>query len=163
MTKLLAVLCLTLFGAATAAADTTTGIDIERTVVKMPLAPGVSMDDAVESMKLRANMLNMMFVAHQPLSKQLNAMGFESKRVEIFQFCDPITAGKMIKFNSVFAAYMPCRIALVEEADGRAYLLMLKLDMLIAGAGLSEELKALAVEINDKLMEIMTAGANGEL
>ena len=163
MNRLILGFCALLFGVSTVYAQTTTRIDIEQTVVKVPLAADVSMDDAIDSMKLRANMVNMMFVAHQPLSTQLEKMGFESKRLEIFQFCDPITAGKMVKYNSIFAAYMPCRIALVEEEDGQAYLMMLNLDMLIAGAELNDELKALAIEVNDKLMEIMTAGANGDL
>lgn len=137
--------------------------DITQTVVKMPLADDVSMDDAAASMKLRANMLNMMFVAHQPLGEQVKKMGFESRRLEIFQFCDPITARKMVDYNAIFAAYMPCRIAMVQEADGKAYLMMLNLDMLIQGAHLNPELRKLAQEVNAKLTEIMQAGANGDL
>jgi uncharacterized protein (DUF302 family) len=161
----LALLCALVVPVIVAVADEPAplSIPIEQTVVKMPIAEGVSMDDAVDSMKLRANLVNMMFVAHQPLYQQLRAMGMESGRLEIFQFCDAATAGKMVAYNSIFAAYMPCRIALVEEPDGKAYLMMLNLDMLIQGAELSPELKALAVEVNSKLMEIMTAGANGEL
>lgn len=137
--------------------------DISQTVVKLPLADDVSPDDAIDSMKLRANLVNMMFVAHQPLSKQLEKMGKESGRLEIFQFCDPLIAAEMVKYNSIFAAYMPCRIALVEEADGRYYLMMLDLDMLIQGAELTPELKDLAEEVNSKLTEIITAGAEGAL
>lgn len=44
-------------------------LNISDTVVKMPIAEGVSMDDAVESMKLRANALNIKLVAHQPMYK----------------------------------------------------------------------------------------------
>ncbi|RXL71700.1 DUF302 domain-containing protein, partial [Citrobacter sp. AAK_AS5] len=65
---------------------------IADTVLKMPLAEGVSADDAIESMKLRANALNFKLVAHLPLSQQLKSMGIESKRVEIFQFCDAAIA-----------------------------------------------------------------------
>ncbi|MCB1877299.1 MAG: DUF302 domain-containing protein [Chromatiales bacterium] len=138
-------------------------INIEQTVVKMTLDEGVSPEDAIDSMKLRANNLNMMFVAHQPLGKQVQAMGFESKRLEIFQFCDPLTARKMVDYASIFAAYMPCRIALVEESDGSVSLMMLNLDMLIQGASLEGELHDLAVDVNTKLMSIMEAGATGDL
>jgi len=138
-------------------------IDIEQTVVKVPLAEGISPAAAIDSMKLRANMLNMMFVAHQPLSKQVEKMGHESKRLEIFQFCDPLTAAKMVRHNPIFAAYMPCRIALVEEQPDDFVLMMLDLDMLIQGAELTPELKELAKEVNSKLTEIMTAGAEGAL
>lgn len=138
-------------------------IDIRQTVVKLPIEEGISADEAIESMKLRANEHNMMFVAHQPLSAQLEKMGVESRRLEIFQFCDPVIAGKMVEYESIFAAYMPCRIALVEEPDGGFNLMMLNLDMLIQGAELPPELHALAVDVNTKLMDIMQAAAAGDL
>ena len=40
---------------------------IADTVLKMPLAEGVTADSAIESMKLRANALNFKLVAHLPL------------------------------------------------------------------------------------------------
>lgn len=162
MTRILLALLLAL-ACMSAGADQPARIDISQTVVKMPLEEGVTMDDAVTSMKLRANMLNMMFVAHQPLGDQVRKMGHESKRLDIFQFCDPLIARRMVDYNPVFAAYMPCRIALVEEPDGKAYLIMLDLNMLIGGSELSPELRKLAEGVNSKLTEIMQAGAGGEL
>lgn len=138
-------------------------IDINQTVVKMPIEDEVTPNDAIDSMKLRANRHNMMFVSHQPLSQQLQKMGLESRRLEIFQFCDPVIAGKMVEYNSIFAAYMPCRIALVEEPDGIFYLMTLDLDMLIQGAELPPELHELAQDVNNKLLDIMEAGATGDL
>jgi hypothetical protein len=41
----------------------------------MPLAKGVSMNDAAKAMKIRANTLNIKLVAEMPLSKQIEAMG----------------------------------------------------------------------------------------
>ena len=138
-------------------------LDINQTIVRMPLEQGVSMDDAVSSMKLRANMLNMMFVAHQPLGEQVRKMGHESKRLDVFQFCDPLIARQMVDHNVAFAAYLPCRISLVEEPDGGASLVMLDLDVLIAGSELSPELRKLAEEVDRKLTSIIEAGAGGEL
>ncbi len=138
-------------------------MDIEQTVVQIPIEEGVTMDDAIGSMKLRANLQNMMFVAHQPLGDQLQKMGHESLRLEIFQFCDPVTARTMVDHNPLFAAYMPCRIALVEQVDGPPVLMMLNLDMLIQSAELSPELRELAQEVNAKLTDILRAGASGDL
>jgi uncharacterized protein (DUF302 family) len=132
-------------------------------VVKMPLAGGVSLDDAVQAMKLKANLLNMKLVGELPLSKQLQAMGQQSRRLEIFQFCDPLTAKKMVEHDLSFAAYLPCRITLVEDDKGRGWLVMLKLDPLIEGADLSPALKRDALKVRDTLNEIMRAGANGDL
>ena len=142
-------------------APTTQQFDINQTVIRMPLAEGVSADDAIDALQSRAIALNMKLVAHQPLSKELQARGIKSGRLEIFQFCNPEDAYKMVSFNPIFAAYMPCRIALVEEAGGPTWLMMINLDMLINNTELTPELKEIAGKINNNLMEIMKAGATG--
>lgn len=136
-------------------------IDINQTVVRVKLAEDVTADDAIDALKSRAIALNMKLVAHQPLSKELQARGIKSGRLEIFQFCNPEDAYKMVSFNPIFAAYMPCRIALVEEPDGSTWLMMINLDMLINNVELPPELKKIATKINNNLMEIMQAGASG--
>ena len=138
-------------------------IPIEDTVVKQRINEGISMDDAVESMKLRANLLNMKLVAELPLSKQIEAMGKKARRMEIYQFCDPLTAQRMVEANINFAAYLPCRIALVEDEKGQGWLVMMNPDMMLTGATLSAELKKQATEVRDNLLEIMDAGIKGEL
>jgi uncharacterized protein (DUF302 family) len=134
------------------------------TILEMPLADGVSMDDAATSLKQRANTLNFKLVGELPLSEQVAAMtGKPQKRVTIYQFCDPATAVQMVDANMAFAAFLPCRIALVEGKDGKAMLVMIGLDDMIKAAQLSPKLLPLATEVRNKLMEIMTAGANGDL
>jgi len=139
-----------------------TKFDVSQTVTRQLLADGVTADDAIEAIKSKAIELNMKFVAHQPLSKELNARGVKSGRLEIFQFCNPLDAHKMVKFNPIFAAYMPCRIALVEEDDGKIWLMMINLNMLINNTALPAELKKIAMRINNTLVQIMEAGATGE-
>ncbi len=146
--------------AITASAQT---ISISDTVLKMPLADDVSMDDAVDSMKLRANSLNFKLVAHLPLSNELEAMDVDSGRIEIFQFCDARIANEMLQFNPDFAAYLPCRIALIEDTDGKAWLVTLDLGKIIPGADLPPDLMEKAELVRDNIESIMTAGANGEL
>ncbi len=134
------------------------------TVVKMPLAQGVSLADAAESMKLRANLLNMKLVAELPLSKQVEAITGKPERLAtIYQFCDAMTARKMLDYSLDFAAYLPCRIALVEDEKGQGWLVMMDLNLLINAANLQPELKAKAIEVRDNLENIMRAGANGDL
>ncbi|MGD8483507.1 MAG: DUF302 domain-containing protein [Thioalkalispiraceae bacterium] len=161
MKKTLPVILLYLFVMAANAASP--AINIEDTVVKMPLAEGVAMDDAVDSMKLRANIHNMKLVAELPLSKQIESMGKKARRMDIYQFCDPLTAQRMVEANIHFAAYLPCRIALVEDEKGKGWLVMMNLDMMLQGATLNDELKTKATRVRDVLMDIMQAGANGEL
>ena len=136
---------------------------IADTVLKMPLAEGVTADDAVESMKPRANALNVKLVAHLPLSQQLKSMGIDSKRVEIFQFCDAAIAHDMIAYDIDFSAYLRCRITLIEDQKGHFWLVTLDLDMVIRTADLSTGLMEKAIKVRDTLREIMEAGASGDL
>ncbi|TCJ18186.1 DUF302 domain-containing protein [Parasulfuritortus cantonensis] len=133
-------------------------------ILEMPLADGVSMDDAVESMKLRANQLNFKLVAELPLSKQVEAMtGKPQRRMTIYQFCDALTAKKLLELNPAFAAFLPCRVALVEDEQGKGRIIMLNMDNMIKAANLPPEVKAKAEEVRDNLLSIMTAGANGDI
>ena len=138
-------------------------LNIEDTVVKMPLADGVSFDDAVESMKLRANSHNMKLVAELLLSKQIKLMGSKSRRMDIYQFCDPLIAQGMVEANIHFAAYLPCRISLVEDEKGKGWLLMMNLDIMLNSATLGNDLKVKATKVRDVLTDIMKAGASGDL
>lgn len=160
------VLALTLGGVAYAVTSSKTKpmpvLDIAQTVVKMPLEKGVSMDDAVEAMKIRANKLNIKLVAEMPLSKQIEAMGEKSRRMDIYQFCDALTAKKMVEHDIHFSAYLPCRIALVEDAKGQGWLVMMNLDMFIQSAKLGAPLQGEAIKVRDTLTEIMQAGIKGE-
>jgi uncharacterized protein (DUF302 family) len=137
--------------------------EIELEMIKCPLAEDVGMDDAIDSMKLRANMLNFKLVAHMPLSEQVEAMGGESPRMEIYQFCDASIAAKMVSANLAFAGYLPCRIALVEDSEGKPWLITLNMDNTMGKADLPEELKPLAMKVRNNIYSIMTAGALGEL
>ena len=133
-------------------------------VVKRALAPGVSFSDAIESMKLRANILNIKLVAELPLSKQVEAAtGKPQRHMEIFQFCDALTAKAMVDANIDFAAYLPCRIALVEDAQGRGWLIMVNLDEVLANYKLAPEMVKNAQSVRDTLLSIIDAGAKGDL
>lgn len=138
-------------------------VPLAEQVVKLPVEEGVSLDQAIESMKLRANMLNMPLVGEMPLSAQVKAMGEDSRRIEIFQFCNPLTAKDMVQANIDFVAFLPCRIAVVEDEQGQGWLVMADLNRILAGAELPAELQERALAVRDALDQIMHAGANGEL
>ena len=59
---------------------------------------------------------------------------------------------------------MPCRIALYEDDNGTAWLATMNLELLIHGSReLDPELKAQVVAVKDGLLDIMAAGASGDL
>lgn len=135
-------------------------------VYKLAVQPNISMDEAAESMRLRANALNLKLVAELPLSKQVEAMvGKPQKTIIIFQFCDALVAKKLIDVNVDFAVFMPCRIALIEEESGKAWLVMMDVDTnaIAREKSLSPELKKQIEDVRAALINIMKAGAAGDL
>lgn len=135
-------------------------------VYKMAIDRSVSLEEAAESMRLRANALNLQLVAELPLSKQVEAVtGKPQRTVTIFQFCDAVTAKELIDMSMDLAVYMPCRIALIEDAAGQGWLIMtdIDVDMVAKEKKLQKELTARIKAVRDALIQIMQAGAKGEL
>ena len=154
---------ITCFPTIAISADKTFSVDIERTVLKIPIEEGVSIENAIESMKLRANILNIKLVAELPLSKQIAAMGEKSGFIGIYQFCEPLTAKKMVEYDMNFAAYLPCRISVVEDKAGKGWLLMMNMEMLLNNPELNKQLRTEAEKVWKNLLDIMNAGASGDL
>lgn len=135
-------------------------------VYKVAIDPGVSFADAAQSMRLRANALNLKLVAELPLSKQVEAVTGKPQRViTIFQFCDAVTAKELIDMSMDFVIYMPCRISMIEDTDGKGWLIMPDIDVNLVAKekNLQKKLTARIKEVRDGLINIMNAGAHGEL
>jgi uncharacterized protein (DUF302 family) len=135
-------------------------------VYKVAIDHGVSLADAAESMRLRANALNLKLVAELPLSKQVEAITNQPQRtVTIYQFCDAVLAKDLIDMNLDFAVYMPCRIALIEDAKGQGWLVMMdvNVDAVAKEKRLPQVLKDRVNAVRNSLIDIMQAGAKGEL
>lgn len=141
-----------------------TGNSAEASVWKFPLAEGVSREDAEDAMASVANALNMKNVGELPLSEQVKLMtGEEQRYLKIFQYCDPLTAMKMVNYSDAFAAFLPCRISVVEDKDGKFWLYALNMDMMIEGGKtLPDELLAEAGKVRKIILEIMQKGAAGD-
>jgi uncharacterized protein (DUF302 family) len=132
-------------------------------MIKCKLFEDISADDAIDSMKLRANSLNFKLVGHMPLSEQVAAMGGKSNRMEIFQFCDAMIAAQMVNYSLAFAGYLPCRISVVEDNDGQVWLITLNMDKTMGDASLPKELQGLGMQVRNNIYSIITAGAEGAL
>ena len=99
-------------------------------VAKKKVVPGISFDEVVESLQLKANELNMRAVGHNTPYKILREIDDpESPRVEIFGFCDLLTMRKILDYSLEFVAFLPCRIAVVEDAEGQIWLVSLDWDV----------------------------------
>ncbi len=137
---------------------------------KMPVAEDVSFDDAVDSMRLRANEINFKFVGHSPLWKDIVAITGEENtpRVEIFSFCDAVVARKVLDHAPEFIVFIPCRIALIEDADGKLWVMTLDWDVNWLNLAqnpnsvLDKELRDEAIRIREGMRYIMEGAATGD-
>jgi uncharacterized protein (DUF302 family) len=141
-----------------------TGNGAEATVWKVPVADDLSAEDVEDAMKSVANEHNFKNVGELPLSEQVAIMTGEDQRFwKIYMFCDPLTAAKMVNYSDAFSAYLPCRIALVEDNDGQLWLYTLNMDMMIhGGTELPDELYEEATNVKTIILDIMNRGAAGE-
>jgi hypothetical protein len=141
-----------------------TGTSADATVWKVPLADGISIADAEQVMDFVANEYNIKGVGKLPLSEQVALMTGEKQRfLKIYEYCDPLTAMKMVDYSDAFSAYLPCRIALVEDKQGKYALYSLNMDLMISGGKpLPADLQVEADKVKKTIREIMRRGASGE-
>ncbi|OJZ21226.1 MAG: hypothetical protein BGP21_11300 [Thiobacillus sp. 65-29] len=138
--------------------------------VKYKAKAGLKFDEVVESMMLRANQVNLKFVGSNLMWKDFQAVlgDTSAPRVEVFSFCDIAIGRELLKIIPEMVVFLPCRIAVMEDADRNIWVLMLDwdvtwLDMAGKQMGITPELRQGAVEIRDKMDSVMRAGANGDL
>jgi uncharacterized protein (DUF302 family) len=68
----------------------------------------------------------------------------------------------MVDFSPHMAAYLPCRISMVEKEDG-LWLYTLNMDMMVKmGRKLPSPLKEEAQAVRDTIWEMMERGSKGE-
>ncbi|MDP3124647.1 MAG: DUF302 domain-containing protein [Thiobacillus sp.] len=138
--------------------------------VKYQAKPGVSFDEVVESMMLRANQINLKYVGKNQISKDFKVIlnDGNAPRIEVFSFCDIAVGRDILRVIPEMVVFMPCRIAVMEDADKKIWVLTLDWDVTginLAGKqmNITPELRAGALAIRDKLDSVMRAGANGDL
>jgi uncharacterized protein (DUF302 family) len=143
--------------------ETTMRQMIDGSIQRFQIADDVSVDDAIDSMTLRANMLNFKLVADLPLSEQVVAMGEDANFMRILAFCDALIAKKMVEYNIIFAGFLPCRVAVLEDSEGRGWIVTMNMDMMLQAVDLPEDLQPLAQRVRDTIYSIVDAGVNGDL
>lgn len=136
----------------------------DATVWKKPLNDDVSPEDAAEAMSSVATELNIKAVGILPLSKEVEAKtGKPQRLLTVYQYCNPLTAMKMVDYSDAFSAYLPCRISMIEDKQGKVWLYSLDMDFMIhGGKTLPDELLTEANKVKDTILKIMEAGATGD-
>lgn len=141
-----------------------TGNAAEAMVWKVPVEEGLSADEVEETMRFVANEHNIKNVGELPLSGQIEAMsGNKSRFLKIYMFCNALTAAQMLDYSDAYSAFLPCRISMVEDKQGKLWLYSLNMDaMIYGGKPLPKALKEEAEGVKEILLDIMNRGAAGD-
>jgi uncharacterized protein (DUF302 family) len=137
--------------------------------IKYPAKEGLGFDDVVEAMKVKANEINFKYVGVNPLWKDVVAItgNQDTPRVEFFSFCDALVARELLDVSLEFAIFLPCRIAVVEDAYKKIWVLTLDWDVRWLDASknpnkISDSLREKSIIVREAIDKIMRAGASGE-
>jgi uncharacterized protein (DUF302 family) len=127
------------------------------------VAPGVSVAEVEEALASVAAEDNVKAVGVLPLSQELEARTGQPQRfLKVYSYCSPEVARQMVDFSPHMAAYLPCRITLLEKEDG-LWLYTLNMDMLIhMGRKLPPGLRDSALRMRNTISRMLDRGARGE-
>ncbi len=126
------------------------------------VADGLSPDEVLDALASVAAEMNIKAVGDLPLSKELEARGIKTGYLRVLSYCNPETARRMIDFSAPVAAYLPCRITIVEKEDG-LWLYTLNMDMMIKlGRQMPPDLLKETMRVRDTLWAMLERGASGE-
>jgi uncharacterized protein (DUF302 family) len=138
--------------------------------IKYKAKPGLSFEDVKQSMELRANQLNFKKVGESPMWKDIQAVlgDKDAPRMEVYHYCDIAAGREILKYAPESIVYLPCRIAIMEDADKNLWVLTLDwntswLDSISGKMGAPDQLMIYAKDIRDKMDVIMRAAAAGDL
>jgi uncharacterized protein (DUF302 family) len=146
-----------------AAAEGLRYTNVQLQIASIQVQDDISFDDAVESLKLRANQHNLKFVGGNPIYKEIEALtGKPAKRMEIFNFCDGLTANKMLAADHMMIAFMPCRIAIIEDKQGKRWVVSMMMDLKMIKA-MPEDTRKSAEKVMAAMKDMMVAASKGDL
>ena len=141
-----------------------TGSMVDATVWKAKVAEGLSFEEVDQSIKTIANENNIKGVGTLPLYKQVEQMtGKKVRKIMIYMYCNPLTAVKMLDYSDAFAAYLPCRVSLIEDKTGQLWIYTLNMDpMIYGGKVLPPELKTEAIKVKKIMKDILDRASKGD-
>ncbi|MFA6903473.1 MAG: DUF302 domain-containing protein [Gallionellaceae bacterium] len=130
----------------------------------MKVKPGVTVEDIENALATVATDENIKAVGVLPLSDELQARdpSVKQKMLRVISYCSPTTARMMVDFSPAMAAFLPCRVVIVEKDDG-LWLYTLNMDMMIKmGKKMPPELKVATMKVRNTIWSMMEKGASGE-
>lgn len=143
-------------------------IDPTSAIYELPVNPGVSYQDVVESLKSISEGLNFVNPANFPIGEHMKLRGQDPQGVkEVHSYCNLSMGTEIILDHPEFLVFAPCRIAIYEKLDEHQVLkLYLAMDRptfdLQSVKSPTERAKKSAQELETKLLEIMDRARKGD-
>lgn len=124
---------------------------------------GVTVEEIEQAFISVAAEDNLKAVGEFHLSKEMEARTGQKQRfLKVYSYCSPETARLMVDFSPHMAAYMPCRVTVLEKEDG-LWIYTLNMDMLVnMGRKLPPELRSAAVRVRDSMWKMLEKGSQGD-
>ncbi|SOC00458.1 uncharacterized protein SAMN05877809_102620 [Rhodobacter sp. JA431] len=140
------------------------GNPAEAMVWKRKVAEDLSYEEVDESIRSLAMDLNIRDVGALPLGDQVSSMkGEDWRKMKVYLYCNPLTAAAMVDYSTAFAAWLPCRVSLVEDETGALWLYTLNMDyMLHGGRPLPDAVAAEAETVRNSILSLMDKAAVGD-
>lgn len=134
------------------------------TFYRVKVKDSVSNKEVEEAMSLNATVLGIRTVGILSISEMIAIQtGKKQKFLKIFNYISPVNAMIVSEGLNYFAAYMPYRIALIEDKSGDRYLYTLDLKSIISDSvSLQDNLRKRIQQEQDVIFKIMNNGSNGD-
>lgn len=125
--------------------------------------PGVTVADIEEAFTSVAAEDNIRTVGDLSISRELELRSGKPERfLKVYSYCDPAAARQMVDFSPSMAAFLPCRVSVVEQDDG-LWIYTMNIDMLIKmGRPLPPNVSATLHRVRATLLKMLERGAAGE-
>ena len=140
-----------------------TGDAAKGMVLKYKVNEDVESEDVVESIKALAEEHNMRVTGDTKMFTIDGAKGEEIYKVRNISMCSLSIAKKFLAHSPEFGGFMPCRIMLIELANGTRYLYTMDLSLAIhGGKPLPAEMLELATKVQNAMLDIPARAAEGD-
>ena len=135
----------------------------DATMWEVKVDEGIELEDVIDAINGVGIANNIKNVGELPLSEELKARGIDSPVLHVMSFCNPETARKMVDFSPAMGGFLPCRVNIIEEPDGRLHLYTMNMDMAIKmGKKMPPELLKATMQVRNTMWEMLQKGKSGE-
>lgn len=137
----------------------TTGDSAKAMIRRVKVDKDIEVEDVVETLNSVATENNLLVVASSLMSGGKKG----GKYIRIISYCNPHIAKQFIEHSMAYSAFMPCRVAIIEDDNGDYWLYTMDLGLMIAGGHtLPPKLLKQAKFIESTMYDMMDKAAKGD-